>query len=343
MTAPAATSASKASVRSPGSRPRSSSWLRASSTGTPRRSGTATGCDAERDDVVDGGAGCDLGAGGGVGADDGARGDLGVEGIAPLAGLEAQVEQLVEGILDGHAAQVGDGDGCRGRDRLDAERHDVVDGGAGCDLGVGGGVGADDGARGDLGVEGIAALAGLEAQVEQLVEGILDGHAAQVGRRCRDGRLDAERDDVVDGGAGCDLGAGGGVGADDGARGDVVVEGIAALAGLEAQVEQLVEGILDGHAAQVGDGDGCRGGRRLDAERDDVVDGGAGGDLGAGGGVGADDGARGDLGVEGIAALAGLEAQVEQLVEGILDGHAAQVGDGDGAGVGVGSMPSDTT
>ena len=81
--------------------------MRASSTGTSRRSGTATGAgsarlDAERDDVVDGGAGGDLGVGGGVGADDGARGDLGVEGIGPLAGLEAQVEQLVEGILDGH-------------------------------------------------------------------------------------------------------------------------------------------------------------------------------------------------------------------------------------------------
>ena len=85
--------------------------MRASSTGTPRRSGTATGSDAERDDVVDGGAGRDLGVGGGIGADDGARGDLGVEGIGPLAGLEARVEQLVEGILDGHVAEVGDGDG----------------------------------------------------------------------------------------------------------------------------------------------------------------------------------------------------------------------------------------
>ena len=170
----------------------------------------------------------------------------------------------------GHATEVGH------RDGLDTQGHDIVDGGARRDLGAGGRVGADDRACGDLVVEGVGALTGLEARIEQLVE--RHPRRARRGGRAPRRARSTPGDHVVDGGAGRDLGAGGGIGADDGTRGDLVVEGVAALTGLEAGVDELVEGILGRHAAEVGHRDG------LDTLGHDVVDGRAGRDLGARGG-----------------------------------------------------------
>ncbi len=175
------------------------------------------------------------------------------------------------------------------------------------------------------GVEGLGPPRG-QAGVEERVHRVRLDDPGEVGDDDRGGcrlgggrRLDAERDDVVDRGAGLDLGARGGVGADDEARHDGGVEGLGLHPGDEAGVEERVHRVRLDDPGEVGDDDrgGCRlgGGRRLDAERDDVVDRGAGLDLGARGGVGAHDGTRDHLSVEGFGAHAGQEIGIQDRVE----------------------------